>query len=70
MKPFSIDERTLPPLFDVGAVWTILWQRKMTVLASTCLLLLLTVAYLAVAKPSYTATASIMIDPAIPTPQT
>ncbi len=63
MKPFSIDERTLPPLFDVGAVWTILWQRKMTVLASTCLLLLLTVAYLAVAKPSYTATASIMIDP-------
>ncbi|MFS8046086.1 GumC family protein [Rhizobium sp. BR 314] len=63
MKPFSIDERTLPPLFDVGAVWTILWQRKMTVLASTCLVVLLTVAYLAVAKPSYTATASIMIDP-------
>ena len=63
MKPFSIDERTLPPLLDVGAVWTILWQRRLTVLASVVTVLLLTVAYLAVAKPSYTATASIMIDP-------
>lgn len=63
MKPFSIDERTLPPLLDVGAVWTILWQRRLTVLASVAAVLLLTAAYLAVAKPSYTATASIMIDP-------
>lgn len=63
MNPFSIDERTLPPLFDVGAVWTVLWQRRMTVLASTAVALLLTLAYLAVAKPTYTATASVMIDP-------
>lgn len=63
MKPFSIDERTLPPLLDVGAVWTILWQRRLTVLASVVVVVLLTVAYLAVAKPSFTATASIMIDP-------
>lgn len=63
MKPFSMDERTLPPLFDVGAAWTILWQRRMTVLACTCAVLLATLAYLAVAKPSYTATASVMIDP-------
>ncbi|NTF44517.1 GumC family protein [Rhizobium rhizogenes] len=63
MKPFSIDERTLPPLLDVGAVWTILWQRRLTVLVSVIVVLLLTVAYLAVAKPSFTATASIMIDP-------
>ncbi|MFK0160997.1 GumC family protein [Rhizobium sp. NPDC090279] len=66
MKPFNIDERSLPPLFDVSAVWTILWQRWLTVLASTCVVLLLTLAYLAVAKPSYTATASIMIDPRDP----
>jgi uncharacterized protein involved in exopolysaccharide biosynthesis/enamine deaminase RidA (YjgF/YER057c/UK114 family) len=66
MKPFNIDERSLPPLFDVGAVWTTLWQRWLTVLASTLLVLLLTVAYLVVAKPSYTATASIMIDPRSP----
>ncbi|MBN8950573.1 MULTISPECIES: GumC family protein [unclassified Rhizobium] len=66
MKPFNIDERSLPPLFDVGAVWTILRQRWLTVLASTCIVLLLTLAYLAVAKPSYTATASVMIDPRDP----
>jgi uncharacterized protein involved in exopolysaccharide biosynthesis len=66
MKPFNIDERSLPPLFDVGAVWTILWQRWLTVLASTVIVLLLTLAYLAVAKPSYTATASVMIDPRDP----
>ncbi|MGY5774656.1 GumC family protein [Rhizobium sp. LEGMi135b] len=66
MKPFNIDERSLPPLFDVGAVWTILWQRWLTVLASTVVVLLLTLAYLAVAKPSYTATASVMIDPRDP----
>lgn len=66
MKPFNIDERSLPPLFDVGAVWTILGQRWLTVLTSTILVLLLTLAYLAVAKPSYTATASVMIDPRDP----
>ncbi|TXI12146.1 MAG: exopolysaccharide biosynthesis protein [Rhizobium sp.] len=66
MKPFSIDERTLPPLFDVGAVWTILWQRWFTVLASTLAVALVALVYLAVAKPSYTATASIMIDPRDP----
>jgi uncharacterized protein involved in exopolysaccharide biosynthesis len=66
MKPFNIDERSLPPLFDVGAVWTILWQRWLTVLTCTVAVLLLTLAYLAVAKPSYTATASVMIDPRDP----
>ncbi len=66
MKPFNIDERSLPPLFDVGAVWIILWQRWLTVLTCTVAVLLLTLAYLAVAKPSYTATASVMIDPRDP----
>ncbi|WP_428425158.1 GumC family protein [Pararhizobium sp.] len=63
MKPFNIDERTLPPLFDLGAVWNILWQRRMMVMASVGAMLLLTLLYLAVTKPSYTATASILIDP-------
>ncbi|WP_368516915.1 GumC family protein [Rhizobium sp.] len=66
MKPFNIDERSLPPLFDVGAVWTILWQRWLTVLTCTVAVLLLALAYLVVAKPSYTATASVMIDPRDP----
>ncbi|MDK4715550.1 GumC family protein [Rhizobium sp. CNPSo 4039] len=66
MKPFNIDERSLPPLFDVGAVWTILWQRWLTVLTCTIAVLLLALAYLVVAKPSYTATASVMIDPRDP----
>lgn len=63
MKPFNIDERTLPPLFDLGAVWNILWQRRMMVVASVGAMLLLTLLYLAITKPSYTATASILIDP-------
>lgn len=63
MKPFSLDERTLPPLFDLGAVWNILWQRRTMVLASVGAVLLLALLYLAVTKPSYTATASILIDP-------
>ena len=63
MKPFSIDERTFPPLFDVEAIWSVLWQRRMTVLACVGAMLALTLLYLAVAKPSYTATASILIDP-------
>ncbi|OBZ95834.1 exopolysaccharide biosynthesis protein [Pararhizobium polonicum] len=63
MKPFNIDERTLPPLFDLGAVWNILWQRRRMVLASIGTVLLLALLYLAVTKPSYTATASILIDP-------
>ncbi|MGK6317029.1 GumC family protein [Neorhizobium sp. DT-125] len=63
MKPFSVDERTFPPLFDVDAIWTVLWQRRMMVLACVGAMLVLTLLYLAAAKPSYTATASILIDP-------
>ncbi|AZO22067.1 MULTISPECIES: GumC family protein [unclassified Mesorhizobium] len=63
MKPARIDERTLPPLFDIGAVWAILWARRLMVLAIAGAALLLALSYLAVTKPSYTATASILIDP-------
>ncbi|RWA73118.1 GumC family protein [Mesorhizobium sp.] len=63
MKPASIDERSLPPLFDIGAVWAILWARRLMVLAIAGATVLLALSYLAVTKPSYTATASILIDP-------
>lgn len=63
MKPASIDERTLTPLFDIGAVWAILWARRVIVLAIAGAAVLLALSYLAVTKPSYTATASILIDP-------
>ena len=63
MRPAKFDERTLPPLFDIGAVWAILWGRRMLVLAVAGATLLLALSYLAVTKPSYTATASILIDP-------
>ncbi|WP_421916846.1 Wzz/FepE/Etk N-terminal domain-containing protein [Mesorhizobium sp.] len=63
MRPASIDDRTLPPLFDIGMVWAILWGRRVMVLAIAGAALLLTIAYLAVTSPSYTATASILIDP-------
>ncbi|TIT76168.1 MAG: hypothetical protein E5W45_08155, partial [Mesorhizobium sp.] len=61
MKPARIDDRALPPLFDIGQLWAILWGRRLLVLAFTGAALLLAVLYLAVTSPSYTATASILI---------
>lgn len=63
MRQASVDERTLPPLFDIGAVWAILWARRLMVAAIAGAFLLLALAYLSMATPSYTATASILIDP-------
>ncbi len=53
----------LPPLFDIAGVLTTLWQRKLVILATTLAAVLLAVAYLAVTKPVYTATATILLDP-------
>ncbi|WP_296747447.1 GumC family protein [Mesorhizobium sp.] len=63
MRPARIDEPTLAPLFNIGAVWAILWARRVMVAAIAGATLLLAFAYIAVTKPSYTATASILIDP-------
>lgn len=52
-----------PPLFDVGIVWVRLWQRRLRILALTVSALALALVYLAVTKPTYTATASLLIDP-------
>ncbi|MXN48937.1 exopolysaccharide biosynthesis protein [Shinella kummerowiae] len=63
MAAQQMEKGTFPPLFDVGSVWRTLWQRRLTVLASVGVTVLLAVLYLAVTKPTYTATASILIDP-------
>lgn len=63
MAAQQMEKSSFPPLFDVGAVWRNLWQRRLTVLASVCIVVLLALLYLAVTKPTYTATASILIDP-------
>ncbi|MGX9146999.1 GumC family protein [Mesorhizobium sp. 128a] len=63
MSSANIDDRTLPPLFDIAALWAILWGRRLMIFVITGAVLLLTVLYLAVTSPSYTATASILIDP-------
>ncbi len=63
MRPARFNEPTLAPLFDIGAVWAILWARRVMVLAIAGGALALALSYLAVTKPSYTATASILIDP-------
>lgn len=52
-----------PPLFDVGAVGARLWRRRLRILALTAGALALALLYLAVTKPTYTATASLLIDP-------
>ncbi len=52
-----------PPLFDVGAVGARLWRCRLRILALTAGALALALAYLAVTKPTYTATASLLIDP-------
>jgi len=63
MAAQQMEKGTFPPLFDVGSVWRILWQRRLAVLASVGVAVLLAALYLAVTKPTYTATASILIDP-------
>nr|WP_298094046.1 GumC family protein [uncultured Shinella sp.] len=47
----------------MGAVWTRLWQRRLRILALTAGALALALVYLALTKPTYTATASLLIDP-------
>lgn len=53
----------MPPLFDVFGLLRTFWQRRMTVVVSMLGVILLAFAYLAVAKPVYTATSTILLDP-------
>ncbi|HEV2570410.1 MAG TPA: GumC family protein [Beijerinckiaceae bacterium] len=63
MTSANSDEHALPPLFDFHATWHILWARRRAVLATMVIALLAALLYLAVTKPRYTATASVLIDP-------
>src|SRR5690348_6451777 len=63
MNPDSVEERSLPPLFDIGALWVTLWQRRLVVLVTAGAVFALALAYLAMTTPTYTATASLLIDP-------
>lgn len=62
MSPVA-DDRDLPPLFDIGAVLKTLWDRRLLILGVALAAVLAAVLYLAVTKPVYTATASILVDP-------
>jgi succinoglycan biosynthesis transport protein ExoP len=63
MQSDSVDERQLPPLFDLRALWDTVWERRLIVLAITGGALLLAIFYVAVTAPTYTATASLLVDP-------
>ena len=63
MAAQQMEKGMFPPLFDVGAVWTRLWQRRLSILVLTAGALALALTYLAITKPTYTATASLLIDP-------
>ncbi|MGB3536660.1 MAG: GumC family protein [Mesorhizobium sp.] len=63
MSTSIADDRDLPPLFDIGAVLKTLWDRRVLILAVAGAAVMAAVLYLAVTKPVYTATASILVDP-------
>jgi uncharacterized protein involved in exopolysaccharide biosynthesis len=66
MSEVFADERGLPPLFDVGAALKTLWDRRFLILGVAGTVFLLAVLYVAVTKPTYTATATILVDPRDP----
>jgi uncharacterized protein involved in exopolysaccharide biosynthesis len=52
-----------PPLFDIAGLLGTLWQRKLAIAATALAVVLLALAYIAVTKPTYTAVATILLDP-------
>lgn len=63
MTSVVLDYRNPPPLFDIGAIWTILWRRRLLVGAVTLAVLAVAIAYVVVTPPTYTATSAILVDP-------
>ena len=63
MNSISLDYRNSPPLFDVVAVWRILWRRRILVLAIAAAVLASAIVYVAITKPTYTSSAAILVDP-------
>jgi uncharacterized protein involved in exopolysaccharide biosynthesis len=63
MTSASLENSYPPPLFDVAAVWSTLWRRRLIVIGLTLLVIVLASLYIGVTKPTYTAGAAILIDP-------
>jgi uncharacterized protein involved in exopolysaccharide biosynthesis len=63
MTSVILDYRNPPPLFDIGAVWTILWRRRLLVVLVTVATIIVASLYILVTPASYTATAAILVDP-------
>ena len=63
MTSVSLENSYPPPLFDVAAVWTTLWHRRLLVLSLALAVIAAAGLYIAVTKPTYTAGAAILIDP-------
>jgi uncharacterized protein involved in exopolysaccharide biosynthesis len=63
MHPTSFDDFDSPQLFDVRAAVRKLWTRRLLIVAVTLTVLFAAALYTVTTKPSYTATAAILVDP-------
>src|SRR4051812_8094218 len=63
MNSTMLDYRNPPPLFDVATLWSTIRRRWPLVVAVTALAVIGATGYIVVTKPSYTASASILVDP-------
>lgn len=62
MERDNADDSIFPPLFDLRAVWDTLWRRRLLVAAVTAAVIALAGLYILVTTPTYTATASVLVD--------
>src|SRR3954469_12385468 len=63
MTSVVLDYRNPPPLFDVAAVWTVLWRRRLLVTLVILAVLAVATLYIIVTPPTYSSTSSILVDP-------
>ena len=63
MTSVVLDYRNPPPLFDIAAVWTILWRRRLLVVLATLAVLTVATLYILVTPPTYSSSSSILVDP-------
>ena len=54
MNSVVLDYAYPPPLFDVGAVWSTLWRRRLLVVSLTLLVNGPAALYIRITKPIYT----------------
>jgi uncharacterized protein involved in exopolysaccharide biosynthesis len=63
MNAMLFDQAGAPPLLDIRALWTTVWRRRLLVAAVAIGVVAAAFGYLAITRPSYVATASILVDP-------